>query len=118
MSILDRFFEARGRTGQSLDKEDLHLYGLTAVFMASKLEDMMPISMNDILYSAAHGKFQQKQVLKAEVEILQALGFKLLTLPTLVDEVSSKFLQILKSNNSESLFQESTIISDCIGFAC
>lgn len=46
ISILDRFFEARREKEQYLDKDDLHQFGLTSVFLASKLEDVMPISMN------------------------------------------------------------------------
>lgn len=40
-----------------LNKETLHLYGLTAIFIASKLEDIIPIRLGAIIRDAAHNKY-------------------------------------------------------------
>jgi hypothetical protein len=49
VSILDRFFKARSEASQPITRDDLHIFGLVSVFLASKIEDVIPIYMSDIL---------------------------------------------------------------------
>jgi hypothetical protein len=66
VSILDRFFAAMQKKKLSIAKSDLHIYGVVAIFISSKFEDVIPIFMTDILNNAAHGKFSQAEILEAE----------------------------------------------------
>ena len=45
--------------------------------MSSKLEEIVPLSMSEILVKAGHGKFKRDQVLQQEADILMKLKFKL-----------------------------------------
>lgn len=40
-----------------LDLNDLHLYGLTSIFISSKLNDYVPIFLSQIIEDAGHNKF-------------------------------------------------------------
>ena len=60
-----------------MNKESLHLYGLTVIFISSKVEDITPISLDSIIKEAGHNKFHRKEILKAELEILQLLNFRI-----------------------------------------
>jgi hypothetical protein len=62
------------------------MYGMVAMLLASKMEDVDTISMYEITVLAAHQKFSVKEVVKAEEEVLKALEFRVI-LHTLIDEV-------------------------------
>jgi hypothetical protein len=70
VSILDRFFAAMQKMKLVISKQDLHIFGVVAIFISSKVEDVIPIFMNDILKSAAHGKFTQAEIIQAEQTML------------------------------------------------
>jgi len=86
VSILDRFFSEKQKLGFSLNKSDLHLYGLVSCFIASKIEDKRPIKMNEVIKEAGHGKFSLEKILEAERDIYLVLHFKLVS-PLLLDAV-------------------------------
>jgi hypothetical protein len=66
---LDKYFIISSETNIKLDTEDLHLYGLVTCFISSKLEELYPIRMEQILYEAGHGKFSHVEILSAEKKI-------------------------------------------------
>jgi len=57
---------------------DLYLTGLTAVLVASKLEDPRPIFMRQLLRDAGHHQFSLEEVQNRERDIMRSLEFKLL----------------------------------------
>ena len=59
MSIIDRYFLFKRKTNESLGKLEMHELGLTAILMSSKLEDVRPIHMQQIIEDAGHNKFSQ-----------------------------------------------------------
>lgn len=64
VSIMDRYFLAKSLEGCCLKKEDLHLIGLVAVYIGSKFEDVHPISMENILVDASHGKYSILEIIR------------------------------------------------------
>jgi len=46
VSLLDKYYKAQKDHEEKEDKNDLHLTGLTCIFIASKLEDVIPIHMH------------------------------------------------------------------------
>ena len=81
--------------GVVLDSRDLHLYGLVACFLASKMEDSAyGITMEEILFRAAHGKFSLIDVTTAEKEIYKALEFKL-NVETVLDQTFTLLYEAL-----------------------
>ena len=62
---------------KEIELKDYHLFGLTAIFMSSKVEDPNPIHLEEIIKSAGFGAFTSEMVLRAETEILKTIQFKL-----------------------------------------
>ena len=53
ISLMDRFFK---NTNEALKIDDLHVIGVTAMFVASKFEDLHPLKMRVVHEKIAHGK--------------------------------------------------------------
>ena len=66
IKFLDMIFSEKRSLKQKISKEELHLYGLTVIFISSKLEDIKPIPLESIEIDAGHSKFTKKQILNAE----------------------------------------------------
>ncbi len=79
VSILDRYFAAMQQQKVVLKSHDLHLYGVVSMFLASKLEDVVPMFMKEIVRDATHGKFTSNEIIKAENRVIFALKFKILS---------------------------------------
>ena len=72
VQIMDRYFQ---KTEKTLNPPDLHLVGLTSMFIASKYEDIVPILMKTLIQKIGHEKFSLAQIQIMELEILQTLQF-------------------------------------------
>lgn len=70
-----------------MNKEDLHLFGLTSIFIASKLEDLIPIRLGHIVRDAAHNKYKKEEIRLAELEIYRTLSFRVYDSFSLLDSV-------------------------------
>eukprot|EP00347_Sterkiella_histriomuscorum_P020311 403338295 len=120
VSILDRFFLAKQQQGQCMSKEDLHIYGLTSVFIASKLDETYPVCMSQVLEEAGHNKFSHEEVLRSEIEMFQTLQFKLLgETPTLIDQVFERLiLALVQNGRAQPVQDELKDLKQCFGFVC
>lgn len=73
-NVMDRYFKnASGK----VQAKDLHLTGVTSMFVASKYHDILPLLMRTMVNKIGHKKFSSEQIIDREMEILLALGFKL-----------------------------------------
>ncbi len=54
VSLLDRFFK---KTKTSFPATELHLTGMTSMFLASKYEEITPFLMRTIINKVGHQKF-------------------------------------------------------------
>ena len=54
VSLMDRYFE---NSADSKRVDELHLIGVTAMFMASKAEDSLPLDIQTVHESIVHRKF-------------------------------------------------------------
>jgi hypothetical protein len=63
------------KTKQCVTNQDVHLLGLTCMFIASKMEDILPLRMSLIKNKIAHGKFVSKEIKAKEKEILETVEF-------------------------------------------
>ncbi len=73
VALMDRYFK---KTESKLTSSDLHITGITAMFVASKYEDIIPLLMKTVVQKIGHGKFQQRTFEDKEIDILQALEFR------------------------------------------
>lgn len=60
------------------------------MFMASKYEDVKPLLMKTVVNKIGHSKIPEENIKNQEMEILQALGFKI-GAPTPLEFLTSIF---------------------------
>jgi hypothetical protein len=63
------------------------------MFVASKVQDVVPLYMRTILTKVGHGRLKQHEILDMEKKILQGLKFRLTGCPTSLD-----FIEIFLQN--------------------
>lgn len=72
VSMIDRYLQFTSGT----PRKHLQLVGVTALFMASKYEEMMPPEINDFVY-VTDDTYSKRQILQMEMKIFKALDFNL-----------------------------------------
>jgi len=72
VAIIDRFMSIEG---DSIDRENLQLVGIAAMFLASKLEEIYAPELNDFVYITDNA-YTAEQVRETERRIFQALDFE------------------------------------------
>jgi hypothetical protein len=77
ISLMDRYFNQLAKTGKILKLEELHVTGITCMFMASKYEDIYPLLLRTVYQKIAHKKISTAEIRERELMILKALGFKI-----------------------------------------
>uniref|UniRef100_A0A1E1XE05 Putative g2/mitotic-specific cyclin a n=1 Tax=Amblyomma aureolatum TaxID=187763 RepID=A0A1E1XE05_9ACAR len=71
VSLVDRFLQV-----QSVSRSKLQLVGVSALFTASKYEEMMAPTLGDVVY-VTDGAYQGREVLRMEQQILRVLDWSL-----------------------------------------
>lgn len=56
-----------------MDINQLHLIGVTCMFISAKYIEVHPISLKNVISKIAHDKFDRNQITIKEIEILQVL---------------------------------------------
>ena len=64
------------------------------MFTASKYEDVRPLAMDQVLKKVAHGKFSCEDIQKRELEIMNAMKFKM-GAPTVLEYID-QYLHLCK----------------------
>ncbi len=75
VSMLRRFLSR-----QVIPRADLQLAGTTALFIASKVEELRPKPLSDFVFIAAD-TYTRDQIISTETDILRALGYRVSTFP-------------------------------------
>lgn len=65
------------RSCVTLQVKELHLIGLTAMFLASKYEEIHPLKLDVIYDKIARKKFKKSEILECEAKMIEALMFSL-----------------------------------------
>lgn len=76
ISLMDRFF---ARSPKSHPVSDLHLTGVTCMFLACKYEEIYPMKLQVVYEKIAHKKLPIDAIKSKEQEILSALDFNIIT---------------------------------------
>ena len=84
-----------------LQDEDIHLIGLTCIYISSKIEDIIPLRMSHIVKSLGHSTFTEKEIMKKEKEIIKIIDFDFFTAGT-YDYIMTFFYD-LKVNNAKKI---------------
>lgn len=74
VNILDRYLENSKTT---LVLSELHEIGIVCMFIASKYQEVEPLTLDLMVNKVAHGKISEKAIIQREKQILFTLKFKL-----------------------------------------
>ncbi len=62
MSILDKMTIEKGK----INAKNIHIYGMTSMFIASKFHEAFNISLHDLVNKVGHNKYTTEEILKCE----------------------------------------------------
>lgn len=91
IQIMDRYFKY---CSASLKVSELHAIGVTAMFVASKYEDIYPLRMKTIDEKIAQKKIPIEHIKNLELEMLKALQYEI-EAPTALDFLKQLLLDVL-----------------------
>lgn len=74
VSLLDRYFKSKSETREV---SDLHIIGVTTMFVASKYEDIYPLKMKMVYEKIAHKKLPMERIKALEMDILKAINYRI-----------------------------------------
>lgn len=105
--IFDKWFVMKRQQGIVLTNKDVHCIGVTAMYLASKYEDIYPLHSKIVSEKIAHKAISAKDILRKEAEFLNMFGFQcdFVSLYDLFDT----FVDQMKSFHHEGRF---TLIKD------
>ena len=102
VDLMDRYLE---KSKKNLCDNDIHLIGLTCIYLSLKEEDIYPLRLCYIEEKIGHSKFTSKEILQVEKDILNDIDFEILNISTydFILELFNHFIienqiQILKLN--------------------
>lgn len=81
VSLLDRYFKNKQ---ERREISDLHIIGVTTMFIASKYEDIYPLKMKMVFEKIAHRKLAIEEIKKLELDILKTINYGI-PAPTVLD---------------------------------
>jgi hypothetical protein len=91
VSIMDRYFKL---TKETKKVEDLHIIGVTSMFLASKFEDIIPLKMKAVYEKIVHRKIEQGAIRQLELDIMQTIQYKIHA-PTVLDFLKDFMVEVL-----------------------
>jgi hypothetical protein len=77
--LMDKFIS---KSLGTVNNNDVHLIGITCLYISSKLEDIIPLRMSHIKSKIGHNKFTEKEIKKCEKLILETLDFDIIATST------------------------------------
>jgi hypothetical protein len=69
---MDGYFK---KTAVKHELNDLHLVGVSSMFLATKFEEISPLRISVMQSKISHGKFTKEEIKSKETDIIQALNF-------------------------------------------
>ena len=109
VAIMDQFY---AKSSISQQVTDLHLIGVSSMFIACKYEEIYPIKLSVIYEKIAHKKIPIDAIKAKEGEILQTLDFKLVFNTTF--DITNFILEEMKLDSSLNLYHNFNKEKYCI----
>jgi len=94
VSIMDRYLAAKKT---SLLQHEIHLLGIASMLIASKFEDVTPLSMETAFESLGHQAFSEQEIFNKEMDILITIRFEVHTV-TPLEFLNQYIMMLFKSN--------------------
>jgi cyclin A len=92
ISLLDRYLKNK-RECQEI--ADLHIMGVTTMFIASKYEDIYPLKMKMVFEKIAHKKLSIERIKALELDMLKQIHYKI-PAPTVLDFLKIYLKEVLE----------------------
>ena len=87
VNLMDRYFKVCEMKKRCLLPEELHLIGVTSMFIASKYQDIYPLRLRIIHEKIAHRKLSCEEIKNKEEEITKLLNYSI-GIPTMWDFIN------------------------------
>ena len=87
VNLMDRYFKECDNRKKVLEPAELHLIGVTSMFIASKYQDIYPLRLKIVQDKIAHNKLTCKEIINKEDEITRYLNYNI-GLPTMWDFIN------------------------------
>ena len=87
INLMDRYFKQCEIKKQVLQPAELHLIGVTSMFIASKYQDIYPLRLKIVQDKIAHNKLTCQEIKNKEDEMMRYLGYNI-GLPTIWDFIT------------------------------
>ena len=87
INLMDRYFKQCEIKKQVLQPAELHLIGVTSMFIASKYQDIYPLRLKIVQDKIAHNKLTCQEIKNKEDEMMRYLGYNI-GLPTMWDFIT------------------------------
>lgn len=75
VQIFDKYLIATKQMGKSLKDSDIHMVGMTSMYMASKFHDVFPCHSTVVAQQIGHGLVSPKEIIDEEERYLKLFGF-------------------------------------------
>ena len=76
VQLFDKYLTHIKHSGKTLQNKDVHCVGVTAMYLASKYEDIFPLHSKIVSEKIAHKAIAAKEILKKESEFLRLFDFE------------------------------------------
>ena len=93
--VMDLFMK---HAAAPLDDEDIHLIGVTSMFISSKYETNKHLCVDELTLKACHGKFTNSNIFEHEFTILKTLGFNV-SFPSHFDVLRLFLYELFEGDN-------------------
>lgn len=109
VQIFDKYLTRLKHQGRVLQNKDVHCIGVTAMYLASKYEDIFPLHSKIVSDKIAHKAIASKEILKKEGEFLNVFDFEMDFIThfdfhqTYADKLGRKLPKNVCSNQAEYL---------------
>lgn len=97
VNIMDLFLQ---KTKKIFHNEDIHLIGITCMFISSKFQEIYPLSLKNFIHKVGHDKFSEKDIKIMEYQILSDIGLEVLVSTSVYDFLKTYFYDFFYNNNN------------------
>ena len=108
VNLMDRYFKVCGEKNQTLQPVELHLIGVTSMFIASKFQDIYPLRLRIMQDKIAHRKLSCDDIKNKEDEITRYLNY-VVGLPTIWDFITIYIEEIFFVNCNKHHIENKTL---------
>ncbi len=77
VNVMDLYFL---RTKRKIENCDIHIIGLCSIFIASKMEDLIPLRLEQVIKILCKNKYNEENIKYVEKEILYTIQFDLINI--------------------------------------